>query len=50
MNLKIGIFPLHPTEGIGCPNMLHSCPLDIAKRLIMLTPKQIYQRLPIVLS
>ena len=37
-------------QGKGCSRMLASHPSDLAKRLKILTPKQMLQRLPIALA
>ena len=44
------MFPTKTTEGKGRPCMLTSYPLDLAKRLKILTPKQMLQKLPIALT
>ena len=49
-NFRSGIIPIKITEGKGRPRMLPSHPLDLAKRLKILTPKQMLQRLPIALT
>ena len=47
---RSGIFPIKITERKGRPRMLPSHPLDLAKRLKILTPTQMLQRLPIALT
>ena len=47
---RSAIFPIKATKDEGHPRMLASRPLDLAKRLKILTPKQMLQRLPIALA
>ena len=44
------IFPIKATQGKGRPRMLPLRPLDVAKRVKILTSKQTLQRLPIALA
>ena len=44
------IFPIKATQGKGHPRMLPLRPLDVAKRVKILTSKQMLQRLPIALA
>ena len=46
---RSGIFPIIEAHGKGRLHMLGSHPSDLAKWFKILTPKQILQRLPIVL-
>ena len=48
--MRSGIFPIKEMQGKGCSRMLASHPSDLAKRLKILTPKQMLQRLPIALA
>ena len=44
------MFPIKVTQGKGRPFMLALHPSELTKRLKMLTPKQMLQRLPITLA
>ena len=48
--LRSRIFAIEETQGKGRTRMLVLRPSDLAKRLKVLTPKQMFQRLPIVLA
>ena len=47
---KSGTFLIQPIQGTGRPGKLALHPLDLATCLKILTPKQMFQRLPIALA
>ena len=47
---KTGVFPVQPIEDAGRLGMLPSLPLELSASLIILSPKQMLQRLPMSLA